>query len=92
MTAGLRYFAFSTLFLVALCVFSIRTPPVASAGADFFVLGLTYGVVLAALGGVFGALRLIRQVDGEMDWGGVVPTTAKPLTSESESVRSAPTI
>ena len=90
MTAGWRYFAFSTLFLVSLCVFSIRTPPQASVGADFFVLALTYGVVLAALGGVFGALRLIRQVDGEMDWGGVVP--AKPVTKGSESIRSAHTV
>lgn len=85
MTAGVRYFAFSNLFLVALCVYAWTTPPQGSVGADALTLGLTYGVVLAALGGVFGALRLIRKVDGEMDWGGIAPA---PVAA---SIRSVPT-
>ena len=89
MTAGIRYFAFSNLFLFALCVFTLLTPPEASVAADFLVLGLTYGVILAIAGGVFGGVRLICQAEGEMDWGEAVSVSPSAVPSGSRT--SAPT-
>jgi len=89
MTAGIRYFAFSILFLVSVCVFTWFTPPEASFGADMLVLGLTYALLLSMLGGVFGGVRLICQADGELDWGEGVAPTAHAMSS---ATRSVPTI
>lgn len=86
MKAGWRYIAFSTLFLVASCIHALRTSPEGSVAADFLALGLTYGVVLACLGGIWGALALIRRVDGEMDWGEAVPARS---AAGNENVRGA---
>jgi hypothetical protein len=81
MKTGWRYLAFSTLFLGASCVHALRTPPEGSVTSDFLALALTYGVVLASLGGIWGAMALIRRADGEMDWGeAAVPARAGTAT------------
>ena len=87
MRSGLRYFAFSTLFLVALCLHALRTPPEGSLGADLLALGLSYGVILATLGGVFGVIRLIREVEGEWELAEAVPVTSPAFRNP----RSVPT-
>ena len=86
MTAGIRYFAFSILFLVSVCVVTWFTPPVASFGADMLVLGLTYGLLLSMVGGVFGGVRLIYQADGELEWGEAEAPISQPMPSTSRSV------
>ena len=85
MKTGWRYLAFSTLFLVASCIHALRTTPEGSVATDFLALALVYGVVLACLGGIWGAMALVRRVDGEMDWGEAVPARSKA----TESIRGA---
>ena len=86
MKSGWRYISFGTLFLVASCIHALRTSPEGTLGADLLALALTYGVVLASLGGVFGAMTLVRRSDGEMDWGEAVPSRSG---AANEGIRGA---
>lgn len=90
MKTGVRYFAFSLLFLAGLSVITLGAPPEGSVGVDLLALAMTYGVILAILAGVVGAVGLIRRCDGEMDWGQAVAPPS-PETA-SGSVRSARTV
>lgn len=89
MTSTLRYCALATLSLVVLSLHVLRTPPEGTLGGDLFALGLTCGVLLATLGGIFGVVRLIREAEGE---GGLDLADAVPAFSPAfQNPRGVPT-